>query len=73
MADSQKDFRLPEGVSLGKIETPKPVGYWKVGPLQLALGDFRYYTYRKPRWLTRLAVKLIFETEWIPVIQPVDV
>lgn len=44
---------------------PPIVGYWVMGHLWIGMR-------KKPRWFTRLAMKLVFETKWSdgPVTAP---
>jgi hypothetical protein len=39
------------------VTTPKYTGYWQHGNTSLAM-------MKKPRWLTRVMMRLVFETTW---------
>ncbi len=40
---------------------PKPAGCWRIGGEQLALS---VYVGKRPRWLTRVMMRLLLEWEW---------
>lgn len=37
---------------------PAPVGYWRFS------GNYRWYSIKRPRWLTRVMMKFLLEWEW---------
>lgn len=45
--------------------TEKPVGYWVIGRAAIPGAFFRLAVYgKRPRWLTRIAMRLVFEIRY---------
>jgi hypothetical protein len=65
------DWIVPGSVTMMKIAVPPPMlGYFMFGAT--AFGH-RYYSTKRPRWLTRVMARTFFELTWVDVEQDLRV
>ena len=57
MNHSKSDYWITASDMVTIPSMPKYTGYWQHGNIRLAM-------MKKPRWLTRVMMRLVFETTW---------